>query len=46
MAKAKTGLSGTLHKPGKAKTTRQGHGQRSLPYKGKTRRKLSRGQGR
>jgi hypothetical protein len=46
MPKAKTGLSGTIRKPPKAKTTRQGHGQRSLPYKGKQHRKLSRGQGR
>ena len=43
MAKAKTGLSGTLHIPGKPKRTRQGYGKHSKPNHG---RKLKRGQGR
>lgn len=45
MAKAKAGLQGTLRLPPKPKKTRQGEGHRALPYKGKQRRKLSRGQG-
>ena len=44
--KAKAGQAGTIHRPSKPKRTRQGDGQRSLPFSGKQRRKLSRGQGR
>lgn len=45
MARAKAGSAGTIKLPSKPKKTRQGEGHRALPYKGKQRRKLSRGQG-
>ena len=43
MAKAKTGLSGTLIQPSPPKKTRQGQGQHSKP---RGTRKMLRGQGR
>ena len=44
--KAKAGLGARLFTPGRPKRSRQGDGQNSKPFKGKHRRKLSRGQGR
>ena len=43
--KSKVGTARVQHVPGKPKRTRQGQGMNSLPFAGKQKRKLSRGQG-